>query len=240
MVRPGDTVADVKARLGMPTFDLGPESIYVYVWAEENGTVIFFYPGLATEEATSSYLFLVAFDSSGSVIETGTTEFGAFSSVTGEVRQWRSTSDLVANVTGPRPAEDDAQATLFVYRRQRSSCPFPTFDSNIFKPSIAVDGQVVGDISKGEYLGINIKPGAHLLTVDPVPAYRVLGREEGSFTSSVRDGRIIANAPVDAQVGEKTYVEVYLCTGLGVVEANAHVRDAADGLQAIEPLAPAW
>jgi len=243
MVARGETIENVKVRLGMPNLNLGPGRIFVYLWAEKEGTVIFLLPGLAplaSEAATSSHLFFVAFDSSGVVLETGTSEFGVFSTVTEEVRQWRSTSNLVAEVTGPRPVENGNQAMLFVYRKQRSQCPFPTFDSNIFKPSIAVNGQVVGDLSKGEYLGINVDPGAQLVTIDPVPAYRIVGREEGSFTSSVSQNRIVATAPVNTRIGEKLYVEIYLCTGLGAVQANVEVRDAASGFLAIEPLAPAW
>ena len=80
----------------------------------------------------------------------------------------------VARPLGPRPTESaKGERILFVYRPSSSECPAQlAFEGFIFKPSVAVDGQVVDDLSKGVYLSSMIGPGAHEIGIDPMPAFR--------------------------------------------------------------------
>jgi len=133
----GENEADVKAMLGEPTLNLGPRKIFVYQWSIRKGSVFW---GLATygaaalgvEPVVMSHLLFIAFDSGGKVLKTGTAKYKPFDSIAEQVREWLTSTDLSAQVVGPRFGESTSRGlTLFIYRPSKSPCPFPTFDSNL-------------------------------------------------------------------------------------------------------------
>ena len=245
-VRNGESVPDIKARLGEPVVNLGPQRVLVYMWIVSKGTLVWLAggPGAAAggiEPLVASHLLFIAFDQEGKVLNTGTTEFEPLDTVTEQVRKWLSSSDLTVQIAGPRVGElTNRGPALFVYRPSSSPCSFPTFDANTFKPSVAVDGVVVGDLQKGEYLASEINVGAHEITIDPVPYYRVEGQEESLFLQTVNEGRIPTTVHIRVEADLPTYVETYLCTGMGKIEMHAAVRDSTSTLQLMRDLKPAW
>jgi hypothetical protein len=245
-VRSGEDLLDVKARLGEPIVNLGPQRVFVYKWTVSKGTLVWLAGGpgaaaLGLEPLVASHLLFIAFDQEGKVLKTGTTQFKPFDTVTEQVREWLSSSGLTAQVVGPRVGESTNRGpALFIYRPSSSPCSFPTYDTNTFKPSVAVDGVVVGDLLKGEYLASEINVGAHVITIDPVPYYRFEGQEESFFAQAVRKGGIPIRVHIRVEPDLPTYVETYLCTGMGPIEMHATIRDAPSALQTLRDLKPAW
>jgi hypothetical protein len=197
MVIGGEDLLDVKARLGEPVVNLGPQRVYVYMWAVSQGALVWFLGGpgggaAGVEPLVASHLLFIAFDPDGKVLMAGTADFKPFDSIGEQVREWLANNDLATQVcVGPHPGEStNGVPILFLYRPSKSSCPFPTFDSNTFKPSVTVDGTVVGDLLKGEYLTSWISAGTHVITIDPMPYYRFKGQEESFFVQNVNKGRI--------------------------------------------------
>lgn len=246
IVSSGEDSHDVKTRLGEPTLDFGPRRVFVYSWTVNKGAIVWFLgAGLGgtggVEPLAVSHLLLIAFDPDGKVLKAGTMEFKPFDTIAEHVREWLSSVDLAAQVVGPRPEQSTGRGpVLFVYRPSTSPCPFPTFDANIFKPSVAVNGIVVGDLAKGEYLAVEIEAGAHAIAIDPVPYYRYAGQEASFFAQDVRNHGIPTTVHVSGDPDRPIYIETYLCTGMGETEMHATVRDTATALQAIRALQPAW
>ena len=246
MVSSGEDLLDVKARFGEPVVNLGPQQIYVYKWTVSKGKLVWFTGGrgaaaFGLEPLTASHLFIIVFGQDGKVLKTGTTQFKPFGTMTEQVRDWLSSNGLAVQVVGPSVGESKGRGpVLFVYRPSKSPCPFPTFDANSFKPSVAVDGIVVGDLKKGEYLASAISAGAHVMTIDPVPYYRFEGQEKSVFVQGLNQGRIPTTVRIQVDPALPTFVETYLCTGTGQIEMHAVVRDAQSALQAMRDLNPAW
>jgi hypothetical protein len=103
-----------------------------------------------------------------------------------------------------------------------------------------VDGVVVGDLGKDEFLAVALEAGAHSVTIDPVPEYRFAGEEGDAFVRDLRNRRVRAMLQVHGDPEAAVYVETYLCTGTGTIAMHAAVRDAPSGLKALTGLQPAW
>ena len=245
MVSGDEDSHDVKARLGEPTLDFGPQRIFVYFWTVNKGAIVWFLGGSLSgtggvEPLVDSHLFIIAFDPDGKVLKTGTMEFNPFDTIAEHVHGWLSSVELAAQVVGPRPGQSTGRPVLFVYRPSASPCSFPTFDANIFKPSVTVNGIVVGDLAKGEYLAAEIEAGTQAITIDPVPYYRFSGQEGSYFVQDVSEHGIPTMVHVSGDPNHPVYIETYLCTGMGETEMHATVRDAVTAMQAIRTLQPAW
>lgn len=245
-VRSGEDLINVKARLGEPILNLGPQRVFVYKWTVSKGTLVWLAGGPPAaaggiEPLVASHLLFIAFDQEGKVLKTGTTQFKPFDTVTKQVREWLSFNGLTAQVFGPRVGEPTNRGpALFIYRPSSSACSFLTFDANIFKPSVAVDGVFVGDLLKGEYLASEINVGEHVITIDPVPYYRFEGQEESYFAQAVYKARIPITVHIRVEPDLPTYIETYLCTGNGQIEMHATIRDAPSALQRMRDMKPAW
>lgn len=246
MVASGEDSRAVRDRLGEPIVSFGPRRVFVYLWTVKKGAIVWLLVGGGAarggvEPLTSSHLLIIAFDLDGKVLEAGTVEFKPFNTIAKHVRDWLSSVSLTARVASPRLEQlASSGPLLFVYRPSTSPCPFPTFDANIFKPSVAVDGIVVGDLAKGEYLAVEIEAGAHEIAIDPVPYYRFAGQEASFFARDVHSRRVTTTVDVRGDPGRPLYVEAYLCTGMGKTEMHATVRDVASALQTLRVLRPAW
>ena len=246
IVLSGENSLDITARLGEPIVNLGPQLVYVYMWTVSKGKLVWLLggPGAAAfgvEPLVASHLLFVAFDRDGKALKTGTAQFKPFDTITEQVREWLSSNALAAQVVGPRVGESTSRApALYIYRLSKSPCSFPTFDTNSFKPSVAVDGIVAGDLLKGEYLTSEMSVGAHVITIDPVPYYRFEGQEESIFLQKVIAGRIPVTVNITVEPDQPTYLETYLCTGTGKIEMHAVIRDAPSALQAMRDFKPAW
>ncbi len=236
----------VKARLGEPVANFGPQSVLVYLWAVRKGVILWvggggLRGGAGAAPLLASHLLFVAFDVDGHVLKVGTADFQPLDTLGAQVRQWLSDNGLTARVAGPRSEHGVGEKpVLYVYHPRRSSCPFPTFDAGIFKPAVEVDGAVMGDLGKGEYLTVELEPGAHTLTIDPVPGYRFAGQEKDPFVRDLRKRRTRAVLQVRGEPDESVFVETYLCTGTGKIDMHAVVRDPQHGLRAINELQAAW
>ncbi len=236
----------VKARLGEPVANFGPHRVLVYLWTVRKGVVLWvgaggLRGGAGAAPLLATHLLFVAFDVDGRVLKVGTADFQPLDTLAAQVRQWLLGNGLTARVAGPRAEPGVGQKpVLYVYHPCRSSCPFPTFDAGIFKPAVEVDGAVIGDLGKGEYLAVELEPGAHTLTIDPVPGYRFAGQDEDPFVKDLRRRRVRTVLRVRGEPDEAVYVETYLCTGTGKIEMHAVARDPQNGLRAISDLQPAW
>lgn len=234
----GQTPEDVEALLGEPIVDLGPQRVFVYQWVIDKGGLLWVLPGgVGGIPVTQTHLFLVAFGSNGKVLKTGTTELSLFDTISEHVREWLSLNGLTAQVEGPRLGQSGSSPLLFVYRKSSSLCSFPGIDFNPFKSSVAVDGRVVGDLAKGEYLGSEISAGPHVITLDPAFNYQATRRREPPVPVIQTSINIIG------EPSQPIYIEIAVCTGsllTPAIEMHAKVRDAVDGLQAIRGLKSAW
>ncbi len=246
MCSQGQDSSAVKARLGEPILDLGPRKVFVYMWGIRRGYLVWVAGLFGTvpphiEPLSESNLLFIAFDSDGKVLNTGTAKFKNFHTVGKQVRDWLNSSGLATQVVSLRLGDSTCRGpALFVYRPSHSPCKFPRFDANIFKPSVAVDGTIVGDLAKGEYLTCEISVGAHTVTIDPYPYYRTLGQETSFFVQDVNKDKIPATVQINIEPNQPTYVETYLCTGTGTVEMNGVIRDERTALKGISGLQPAW
>lgn len=242
----GENELDVKARLGEPIVNFGPRKVFVYQWSIRKGSVFWAIggPGAATagvEPVVMSHLLFIAFDPDGKVLKTGTAKYKPFDSMAEQVSKWLSSNDLAAQVVGPRFGESTSRGpTLFIFRPSKSPCSFPTFDSNIFKPSVALDGIVVGDLQKGEYLAAEIGAGSHEIAIDPIPSYKFVGQEKSRFVQDLQKNKIPATIRISVEPDQTSYVETYLCTGMGEIKVYAEIRDAPSALQGLRDLKPAW
>lgn len=242
----GENELDVKARLGEPILNFGPRKIFVYQWGIRKGSVFWAIggPGAAiagVEPVVMSHLLFIAFDPDGNVLKTGTTTYKPFDSMAEQVREWLSSNDPAAQVVGPRSGESTRrEPMLFIFRPSKSRCSFPTFDSNFFKPSVALDGIVVGDLQKGEYLAAEIGAGSHEIVIDPVPTYTFVGQEKSGFVQDLQKNKIPATIRISVEPDQTSYLETYLCTGMGKIKIYAEIRDAPSALQELRDLKPAW
>jgi hypothetical protein len=239
------TPQEVKARLGEPIVDFGPQRVFVYQWTVNKGSIFFLwvfggsipqFPGFLPWK--TSHLLFIAFDLNDKVLKTGTSEFNIFDTIAEEVQDWLSQNSLSTQVVGPRPEQGaNRRPLVFVYRPSSSPCSFPTFDSNLNKPSVSVDGHVMGDVEKGKYLSFETSPGTHEITIDPLPYYRSVA---GQITFSPL---IPTTINIIAELSKPQYIETYICDGSSAgkeVKMYAEIRDAATALQAIHDLHPAW
>jgi len=236
----------VKARLGEPILNFGPQKVFVYMWGIRGGSLVWF-TGLFgivpphIEPLSESNLLFIAFDSDGKLLKTETAKFKYFDTVGEQVRKWLNSSGLATQVVSLHLGDSTARGpALFVYRPSHSPCRFPRFDANTFKPSVAIDGTIVGDLSKGEYLSCEISVGTHTVTINPLPYYRFLGQETSWFVQDLNRDNIPASVQINIEPNQPTYVESYLCTGTGKIEMNAVIRDAPTALKAMSGLQPAW
>lgn len=238
----GESELDVKARLGEPIVNFGPRKVFVYKWALRWGWHFWIYgPEDGVVPLFYSHLLFIAFDQDGKVLKTGTAKYKPFDSIAERVREWLSSNDLAAQVFGPRFGSPTSRGpTLFIYRPWKPPCSFPTFDSNMFKPSVAMDGIVVGDLRKGEYLGAEISAGSHEIAIDPIPSYEFAGQEENPYLRNVNKIRIPTTVQISVEPDQPSYIETYLCTGMGKIEMHAVIRDAPSALQGMRDLKPSW
>jgi hypothetical protein len=247
MVSHGEDAGNVRTRLGSPTIDFGPRRVYVYHWAVNKGAIVWLLGGNwgaigGIEPLAETNLLLIAFDTQGKVLNAGTVGFHPFDTIGQHLRDWLSSVGLTSQVIGPRPGQSMShRSLLFVYRRSTSPCSFPTFDANIFKPSIAVDDIVVGDLAKGEYLSVELEANvSHAITIDPYPDYRIGGQESSFFVQDVQTNRVPVTVNGLGDPNHPIYVETYLCTGNGKTVMHAKLQDAESALIAIRELQPAW
>jgi hypothetical protein len=230
---PGDSIADVAARLGKPAADLGPRRVHAYAWSVKKGTFLYAYGfslgagGAGSFPWTASRLFFVAFDAEGRALGTGTSDYDTSSTVTSRAREWLATGTFAAQVRRPRPGiASSAEARAFVYHPVDPNCPTSSFGLGNHIQSVAVDGRLAGDLAKGEYLGVDLSAGPHEITIEPA---------QRPHTLSVR-----ARVTLVVDPGEDKYIEVRLCRSKGWVETLATERDAVHGLQALRNLDAAW
>lgn len=235
-------VSDVEAKLGEPLINFGPQRVFVYLWILKKGSIAWVIAGRMSgagglEPWTDSRILFVAFDSDGKMLKYGAEKFAPLDTLSEQVRNWLASNGLRNRVVGPQ-LESLTQNVqiLFVYRPSISNCKFPLFDAGIFKPSIEVDSQIVGDLGKGEYLASIIEAGSHEITIEPMPIYRTAGREGSSF--AVHQNPITLT--VDVEPNKSLYIEANICTGMGTADMNANVRDSRTAVEAMRKLRSAW
>jgi hypothetical protein len=237
-----ENVSDVIAKLGEPLVNFGPQRVFVYFWIIKKGAIAWVVAGHGSgvgglEPWTESKLLLAAFDPDGKILKYGVEKFAPQDTLSEQVRNWLASNGLTDRVVGPQlEGMKQGVQILFVYRPSISACPFPLFDTGIFKPSIEVDNQIVGDLGKGEYLASFIEVGSHEIRIDLVPIFRTAGRESSSF--AVHKNTIALN--IDVESNKSVYIEAYMCTGMGTADMNAIVRDPKTAVEAILKLRPAW
>lgn len=242
----GQDASAIKARLGEPVADFGPGRVYVYGWTVKKGSILWAVggPGAAAagvEPWVVSHLLFIAFDAEGTVLRAGTSDFKSSETLAKQVHDWLVSVQLEAKVVSPRlDQQGEGRPLLVVYRPSSSPCPFPTFDSNMFKPSVDVNGVVVGDLEKGKYLTAELESGNHAITIDPVPNYRFAGQETSFFVKDLRRIRVPATLNVSIDPRQPLYIEAYLCTGTGKIKTHVKVLDAPAAAEVIQDLQPAW
>lgn len=233
---------DVKARFGGPTINFGPQRLFVYLWTVKQGSVFWMAGGgmrgaAGVTPLVVSHLFFIAFDRRGTILKTGISQFKPFDTITEQVQTWLSANDLAAEYADFWSGEElIAKHLLFVYQPLSSECPFPTFNANVFKPSVELDGVVVGDIAKGRYLVVAVSPGEHTVIIDPYPSYRYAGLEEAPFVKSTIRKKIPAVMRITCGADRQMYIETNLCTGTGTVAMQAVIQGKVKGREAIRSL----
>jgi hypothetical protein len=145
-----------------------------------------------------------------------------------------------------RPQPGGPSSTLIVYRRADAPCdrskhaldvwsPFQT----PFAPSVAVDGQTVGDLRRGEFLRFALSPGDHLVVVDPVPPFRRFEAEGLRYRKSDP-----ASLAVRLDAGHTVYAETWVCGETYQTSPRfltyLESRDADLALSALTDLKAAW
>jgi hypothetical protein len=237
----GEGRLEVRNKFGAPTLDFGPQRIYVYVWVVNKGSAFVGGIGIAnTIPWLTTHLLVVAFDPNGRVLKIATSELGQWGAVSEHVRGWLSSEGLATQVAGPRPTESaKGERTLFVYRSSSSECPKHfAFDGFLFKPSVAVDGHVVGDLAKGEYLSSIISSGAYEIAIDPMPLFRTAAA--GPAIRRLYSDRTPMLLNIDAGHIGDIYIQASVCKKEPGIHIDATVRESAVALQALGSLRPAW
>jgi len=232
---------EVRTKFGAPTLDFGPQRIYVYVWVVNKGSAIGAGAGYANSIPwLTTRLLVVAFDPNGMVLKIATRELEQWGAVSEHVRDWLSSEGLAAQVAGPRPTQSArGERMLFVYRSSSSECPKQfAFDGFFFKPSVAVDGLVVGDLARGEYLSSMIRPGARQIAIDPMPVFRTAATVPAIQRLS-RDRTPMA-LNIGAEHNGDVYIQASVCKKGPSIYIEAVVRESAVALQAMGSLRPAW
>lgn len=246
VVSVGESSRVIKARLGEPVVDFGPGRVFVYQWTIKKGKIVWFLLGAGAalgdiEPWTTSHLLIIAFNAKGNVLKAGTMDFKPLDSIGEHVHTWLSSVDLVNYLLSPDPLKSVmGEQLVYIYRPSTSLCDFPTFDSSIFMPSVAINDSVIGDLPKGSYLAVNINEGKHNIVIDPYPAYRILGKEESSFVQDTLRNKIPTTVNITNKTDRPTFIETYLCTGMGKTKMYAEIRDHQMALEAISKLKPAW
>lgn len=244
-----DTLQTVKEKFGEPALEFGPGRIVVYLWTTRYGNVhwLAFTPtggGGGKVPQLESHMLLIAFDTNGKLLKSGTAKFVRSMPMANQVKAWLSANSLADQVVGPRPESGEHNAQiLFVYRP--ASCPFNAFSllnpEAAIIPSVAVDDHVVGEIMKGEYLATEITPGPHELTLDPWPKYRYAGEEDSAPALRAADvDRTPQKISINAQPERELFIEVNVCNTWGGIKLKAAPRDSVTGHEALKTLRPAW
>lgn len=244
-----DTLQTVKERFGEPTLEFGPGRILVYLWTTRYGNVYWLAVspaggGGGTVPLLKSHMLLIAFDTNGKLLKSGTAKFVRYMPMANQVKTWLSENSLADQVVGPRPEGGERNAQiLFLYRP--TSCPFNVFSllnpEAAIIPSVAVDGYVVGEIMKGEYLATEITPGPHELTLDPWPKYRYAGEENSTPAMRPADvDRTPQKININVEPKREMFIEVNVCNTWGGIKLKAATRDFVTGHEAVKTLLPAW
>lgn len=245
-VLPGQKSEEVIQRLGTPAYDFGAGRAFVYPWTTDQGNVAILAPGvgmLGVMQQTKAQLFIVAFGDDGRAVKSGAVEMPLFRSVSGEVRQWMLAQGLTPFL---QPQPGDNSSTIIVFRRTSAPCdprqhaidPWSPFQSP-FAPTVAVDGQTVGDVLKGEFIHLTVAPGAHLLMAEAVPPFRHF-ESEGLRTSKGDP----ASLAVHVGPGQTIYAETWIC--VETYKANPQYlmhlesRDAEHARAELTNLTSAW
>jgi hypothetical protein len=237
----GEGRLEARNRFGAPTLDFGPQRIYVYVWVVNKGAVFVGGYGFANRRPwLTTHLLVVAFDLDGRVLKIATSELGQWDTVSEHVRGWLSSEGLATQVPGPRPTESaKGERKLFVYRPSSSECSAQfALDGYFFKPSVAVDGNVVGDLAKGDYLSAIVSSGVHEIALDPMPGFRAAAAVAAIRQLASDRTPMVLN--IDAEHIGDIYIQASVCMKGPGIHIDATVRESAVALQALGRLRPAW
>ncbi len=239
-------ITEVKARLGEPVINFGPQKVFVYQYTIKHGDIIWLAgagrPIGGFDSSVTAHVLFIAFDKEGKVRGSATSEFKYLDSVGKQVRKWLNTSELAAHISSSNIGDmTNPGRMIYFYRPSHSKCnKLLTYDSNLFKPSVAIDGVIVGDLSKGEYLVAEITPGEHAIKIDPYPYYRYQGQETNSFVADLVHDRVPKEFYIKVVQDTPTYIETYLCTGDGRIVMHANICDESSAVNTMKKLNPAW
>lgn len=245
-VVPGKTRDEVVQRLGTPAYNFGAGRAYVYPWTQDKGSVAALAPSghiLGPWRWADARLFIVVFDDDGRAVKTGTVDIPPGRSVSGALRGWMDAQKLTEFV---RPQPGGILSTIVVYRRENAPCsraqrtidvwaPFQT----PFAPVIAVDGQTVGDVLKGDFVELAVAPGAHVVTVEGVPPFRHFEFEGQPFRKADP-----APLTVHLEPGQTVYAETWVCAEAYQTNPRYFTylepRDAEQARSGLTKLKSAW
>lgn len=207
-VLPGQTREEVIQQLGSPSYDFGTGRAFVYPWTVDKGSIVILLPGgaLISSAWADARLFMIAFDDDGHALKTGTAEMISYRSVSGVVRRWMAEQKLDTVI---RPQHGSHRSTIVVYRRASAPCnarQHAVEPYSPFAPTIAIDGQMVGDALKGEFLRLSVAPGDHLVVVEPVSPFQRV-----EFESFAVNKAGPASLKVRIEPGQTMHAETWLC-----------------------------
>jgi len=230
---------EVRARLGAPTVTLGPGQVYVYTWTVHNGAALWLLGGSGTAPGEdrllmASHLFFVAFDNQGRVARRGSAMFDPGEAIPRQAAQWLARGDVQIAGSPGIDVPPDGTPRLILYRPEKSACPMFSYDTDTLKPSVAINGHLVGEVAKGQYLVTETGTGPYLLTLDPQPGYRHSSQDQGAEGSE----------PVSLQLAPdasgQIFVEAYLCAGVGRLKTHLAIESPGPALKQIADMKPAW
>jgi hypothetical protein len=231
-VRFGVTTRDsIVAALGPPTIEFPDVRTIAYPWQARWAKMPWIIPfgGAGVQDLGRTHVLLFAFDPRDRVLA-----FDLERRQGGTIRthalRWieRERLDVPRPpsrfVSAPIPA---GEARLYVYRRGGWKDA-----KGLAQPAVSVDGRLVAELRKGAFVSVLLAPGAHDLTVDPVP--------DVATKTSPPATRPIETITIQAVPDTTYYVELWIRFGWGALDPALQPRAPRIAEPVIRKMKPTW
>ncbi len=227
-VTPRDTVIE---RLGAPILEFPDIRTVAYPWQVVYAKMPWVIPfgGAGIQDLGRYDVLLVAFDANDRVLA-----YDLDHRHGGTIRSHALRWVERARLDVPRPPArfvatpiPKGTARLYIYRHGGWK------DAKVpFQPAVSVDGKLVAELRKGGFASVLLDPGAHDVTVDPVP--------DQALKSSPSDTRPIETFTVHAAADTVYYLEMWIRHGFGALDPEFALRAPAVAEPVIRRMRPTW
>ena len=232
LVRIGVTTRDsIVAALGPAAIEFPDIRTIAYPWQARWAKMLWVIPfgAAGVEDLGRTHVLLFAFDSLDRVLafDLNRRQGGTLRS---HALRWieRDRLDI------PRPSSrfvsapvPSGEARLCLYR------PGGWKDAKgLPQPAVSVDGRLVAELRKGGFASVLLSPGAHELSVDPVP--------DAALKTSPPDRRPIETITIHAAPDTTYYVELWIRWGFGALSPVLQLRTPGIAEPVIRTMKPTW